>query len=68
MGVVLDLYAKFTEVFNVWTYSFLERRKIGLKELRVSVDDKEWAFIEKAKAVVPKEWAILSNFFYGFRI
>jgi hypothetical protein len=53
------------EVFNVWTYSFLERRKIGLKELRVSVDDKEWAFIEKAKAVVPKEWAILSNFFYA---
>ncbi|MEM2294487.1 MAG: hypothetical protein QXQ94_10850 [Candidatus Bathyarchaeia archaeon] len=33
-----------------------------MKEVRVIINDKEWAFIEKAKAVIPKEWGNFEQF------
>jgi len=33
-----------------------------LKEIKVSVDDEEYSFIQKAKAIVPKEWVPFEQF------
>lgn len=33
-----------------------------MKEIKVSVDDVEYAFIQKAKAKVPKEWGSFEQF------
>lgn len=33
-----------------------------MKEIKVSVDDEEYAFIQKAKAKVPKEWGSFEQF------
>jgi hypothetical protein len=33
-----------------------------LKEITVSVEDEEYAFIQKAKAILPKEWGDFEQF------